>query len=250
MSRLPPKRSGRVAPKVAREKWAGHHVRGNRAVRPVPRRGGDRPAHLCPRPTSARPSGWTAWPSSRRPSQFVTSSRRRDGPSGTPILFRGVGEREALDRRAPIFREQVAISLPHRLGLVAHPLVDDPLVDAQRGEVGRERVPVGVEADLEPALLAAQAPGRPPQRLPEGPRRRLHARAGCPSPRSQTTYWPPGPLVAPRQQDRLQLGVEVDPPRRLDRCRDCFRLRATIESWSNSTSDQRRRSTSPRRMPV
>jgi hypothetical protein len=41
---------------------------------------------------------------------------------------------------------QVAISLPHRLGLVAHPLVDNPLVDAQCGEVGRERVPIGMES--------------------------------------------------------------------------------------------------------
>ena len=112
------------------------------------------------------------------------------------------------------FGKQVAVALPHRLGLVAHPLVDDPLVDAPRGQVRGERVPVGVEPDLEPALLAAQAPRRTPQRLAEVAGGRLHGERASGS-ASHTTYCPRGRSLAPGQQQRLQLRVQVDPPRGL-----------------------------------
>ena len=44
-------------------------------------------------------------------------------------------------------------ALAHRFGLVAHPFINDALVDAARGEVTGKAVPVGVKADLEPVLL-------------------------------------------------------------------------------------------------
>lgn len=57
---------------------------------------------------------------------------------------------------------------------------------------------------------------------------------------------PPGP-----RKSRGRQGLQGDVRRAVsDRCRACFSLRATIESRSNSTSDQRSRGTSPRRIPV
>jgi hypothetical protein len=60
-----------------------------------------------------------------------------------------------------------AVSLPHRLTLVAHEGVDHPLIDARCGEVAGEAMPVHVEAQLEPVLLAVEAPPRPAEGLYE-----------------------------------------------------------------------------------
>ena len=40
----------------------------------------------------------------------------------------------------------MSIALLHLIGLVAHPLVDDSLVDAGSGQVGGKRMPEDVEA--------------------------------------------------------------------------------------------------------
>src|SRR4051812_33213768 len=97
---------------------------------------------------------------------------------------------------------------------MTHPLINDPLVDAPGGQVRSERVPIGVEADLEPTLLAAQAPGRAAQRLAEVAGGRLHAERAV-RVRLADHELPPGSFLAPRQQQRLQLRVQIDSSRRL-----------------------------------
>jgi len=74
---------------------------------------------------------------------------------------------KALDRHATILREKMPISLPHRLGLVSYPFVDDPLVNAPSGQVAGEAMAIGMKANFEPVFLARQAPSRATHRLPE-----------------------------------------------------------------------------------
>lgn len=77
-------------------------------------------------------------------------------------------QREALDGRLPRPRVQMPIALPHGFGLVAHPLIDYPLINAERRQVTRKTVPVRVEANLVVVAFFAQAPDRIGHRLPEG----------------------------------------------------------------------------------
>ena len=61
----------------------------------------------------------------------------------------------------------MAVAPAHRLGLMPHELVDDPLINAGRCQVAGEAVTIRMEANLEPVTLCVQAPIGAPHRLPE-----------------------------------------------------------------------------------
>jgi hypothetical protein len=55
----------------------------------------------------------------------------------------------------------------HLFCLMAHELVDQPLIDLSCGQVRREAVPVAVKTYLELATGSVETPTRPQQRLIE-----------------------------------------------------------------------------------
>jgi hypothetical protein len=56
---------------------------------------------------------------------------------------------KTLNRRLPILRKEMPVSLPHRGALMPHPLIDYPLVDPGSREIAGKRVSVAMKTDFE-----------------------------------------------------------------------------------------------------
>ena len=65
------------------------------------------------------------------------------------------------------------VPFTHRLGLMAHEFVDDALVRAGRGKIGRKTVALDMESQLEGIRFSGQLPRRAAHRLPEVGVRRI-----------------------------------------------------------------------------
>src|SRR5262245_41252839 len=74
---------------------------------------------------------------------MVSPLARFTGSIQLPNWGRG---KDRQNRRLLLVWKKVAIALPHFFGLMAHPGVDEPLIDAVRGTVGRERMSEDVPA--------------------------------------------------------------------------------------------------------